>query len=152
MKIQEIKQLYSKKDKMHNWNHILRIKRKVRILRKDYKKIDEDLLKFLILFHGLKDYVGKNQKRFDKEYIKSLVRHTKDPIRIEEKIVHDANMIENVGKFGVKKALFVGGMMRDSQEQTFLFLRENLKNVKFYTKKGKGIGKKEVEIMKKIIK
>ena len=152
MKIKEIKQLYSGHDKMHNWSHILRIKRKVKLLRKDYKKIDEGLLKFLILFHGLKDYVRKNQKKFDKEYVKSLMRHYKNPKKIEEKLVHDANLLENVGRFGVKKALFVGKSMRENKEKTYSFLRQYIDKAKFYTKKGKEIGNKEVKIMKEIIK
>ena len=137
---------------MHNWNHILRIRRKVKILRKSYENIDEELLRFLILFHGLKDYVRKNQKKFDKEYIKSLIRHTKKPIKIEEKLIHDANLLENVGRFGIKKALFVGKLMRDNDEQTFSFLRKYIKKAKFYTKEGKKLGKEKIEVMMNILR
>ena len=151
-KITQIKKIYSKKDKYHNFNHILRIKKKVKILRKSYKKINEDLLSFLILYHGLKNYVKKNKKDFQKDYVISLFRHSKSPLKIEEKLVYDANMLDNLGKQGIKKALYVGKKFGRNKEQTFAYLRKELNGVKLYTKKGKVLGKKEIEIMKKILK
>ena len=134
---------------MHNWKHIKRIRKNAEIIKKFYKKIDENLLKFLISYHGLKDYVQKNKKKFDKEYIKSLFRSHKNPKMIEEKIVFDANMLDNVGKQGIKKALYVGKNLGRSKEDTFKFIKNEINKVKFYTKNGKKLGKKNIEYMKK---
>ena len=151
MKISEIKRLYAKKDKMHNWNHVLRLKRNVKILREPYQNINEDLLDFLINFHGLKDYVKKNKKNFDKYSVSSLLRHNKSPKTIEEKLVFDANILDNVGKSGLKKALHFGKNIKRKKEDTFRYLRENIKRMKFHTKLGKQLGKKEINIMKEIL-
>jgi len=151
IKLAEMKKLYNKKDKMHNFNHILRIKKNVDVLVKDYKKIDEKLLSFLILFHGLKDYVSKHRKEFPKAYIISLIRHSENPKLIEEKIVFDANMLDNVGKFGIKKALYFGNKIGRTRKQTFEYVKSNLGKIKFYTKEGNKIGKLKIVEMKKLI-
>ena len=152
MKNQEIRRLYAKKDKMHNWNHILRLRRNVNILKKSYKKLDEELLKFLVNFHGLKDYVKSNNDKFPKSYIKSLLRHNKKPKLIEEKLVFDANMLDNVGKQGIKKSLEYGKQIKRNKEDTFRYLRANINKARFYTKLGKQLGNKQIRIMKEIIK
>ena len=152
MKINEIKNLYNKKDKMHNWEHILRIRKNVLILKKNCNNIDEDLLNFLVKFHGLKNYVVKNKTKFSKVYITSLLRHNKNPKRIEEKIVFDANLLDNVGLNGIKKAINFGRMIGRSEKETFDYLRENIKKVKFYTKIGKKEGRKQIKIMKKALR
>ena len=152
MKINQIRQLYSKKDKLHNWNHILKIKRDVQILRKGYSNINEDLLNFLIKFHGLKDYVLKNKNKFDKNLVIVLLRHNKNPKSIEEKLVFDANMLDNTGKEGIRKAIEVGKILGRSKEQTAKYLKKAIRNVRFYTKKGKILGKKKIDVMKKELK
>jgi HD superfamily phosphodiesterase len=136
---------------MHNWNHILRLKKNANILRKPYNNLNEELLDFLIKFHGLKDYVIKNKTDFSKEHIKSLLRHSKNPKLIEEKLVFDANMLDNVGKQGIKKALQYGKMVYRTKENTFNYLKANIKKARFYTKLGKQLGKKQIKIMREII-
>ena len=126
---------------MHNWNHILRIKKAIKILKEPYKELDESLLKFLINFHGLKDYVKKNKEEFNKEYVKLLLRHNRKPVKIEEKLVFDANMLDNMGKQGIKKALAYGKAIGRSEEDSYKYLKKSLRKVKLYTKKGKEIQK-----------
>jgi|TARA_Y100000310_G_scaffold202064_1_gene202156 hypothetical protein len=161
MKIGEIeklvKPLYAKKDSMHNFHHIMRIKKKLTFLKKDYKKIEKERLNFLLYFHGLKGWVEKNKNKimdlgFDEEDINSLKRHTKNPKTAEEKLVHDANLLENVGRFGIQKSLIVGKKLGRTKEGTIDFLKENIDKVNFYTPTGKILGKKRIEIMKKFIK
>jgi hypothetical protein len=147
MKLLEIKNLYSKKNKMHDWDHILRLKRRVNLLKKNYKNIDEDLLKFLVLFHGLKYYVMKKKKDFSEGYVRSLMRYNKKPIKIEEKVVFDANALDNVGNFGIKKALTYGRLIGRSVDNTKKYLKGEVKRVKFYTIQGKVRGEKGVKIM-----
>ena len=130
-----VKPLYSEKDSMHNFKHILRIKKRVNLYKKDYKKIDENKLLFLIYFHGLKEYVKKNKNMiigigFPKNYLDALYRHTKKPITIEEKLVSDANLWEAVGDFGIKKAFQVGKERNQTVNQTIKIMQNNVKKVK----------------------
>lgn len=152
MENKEIKKLYAKKDKMHNWNHILRLRKDVDILKKPYKDVNEDLLEFLIRFHGLKEYVTKNKTKFSKKYVDSLIRHNNSPKLIEEKLVFDANMLDNVGKQGIKKALAYGKQINRNKEDTFRYLKTNINKARFYTKLGKQLGNKQIRIMKEIIR
>ena len=147
-----VKPLYKKKDSMHDFNHILRIKKEVTNLKKSYKNINNKKLNFLIYFHGLKDYIKAHKKEFDKDYVKSLLRHNKNPKEIEEKIVYDANMFDNVGKQGVKKIFVYGKHINRSETETYNYLKEILKKVKFYTKEGKRKGKIEIKITKSILR
>ena len=127
MEISKIKTIYKKKDKMHNWSHILCIKRNIKILRRPYKNIDGDLLTFLINFHGLKEYIIKHKTKFNKSHIKSLLRSHKKPILIEEKLVYDANLLDNIGRHGIKKALYVGSKIGRKESETYKYLKNNLK-------------------------
>jgi len=151
MKISEIKKLYGSKDKMHDWNHIRRIKKNAELLKKG-EKADEELLNFLINFHGLKDYVLLHKNEFEKNKVQSLIRSHKNPKLIEEKIVFDANTLDNLGVQGMKKALYVGRLKGRNKEDTFDYLRESLKRIKFYTKKGKEIGEREMKLMEEKLK
>ncbi|VVB78193.1 Uncharacterised protein [uncultured archaeon] len=145
------------KDSMHNFKHILRIKKKIILLKKPYKKINEEKLRLLIYFHGLKDWVNSNNKiffklGFSKNDILLINRHTKNPKTIEEKLIYDANLLENVGKFGIKKALIVGGELGRTKNETINYISTNLKKVKFYTIIGKKLGNEEIKITKEFIK
>jgi hypothetical protein len=161
MKIKEVesfvKPLYSKKDKFHSFSHIKRIKSKSNKLKMHYKEIDKDLLNFLIYFHGLKDYVNKNKSKiinfgFSEKFIESLNRHTKNPKTPEEKIVCDANNLENIGKLGIKKCLGFGKNIGRSKKDSIKFLKDNIPKIKFYTSLGKQESKKKLAYMKSWIK
>ena len=128
------------------------LRKNVNLLRKPYKNINNKLLNFLINFHGLKDYVKDNEDNFQKSYVNSLFMHNKNPKLIEEKLVFDANMLDNVGKRGIKKSLAYGKQINRNREDTFRYLRTNINKVRFYTKLGKQLGNKQIRIMKEIIK
>ena len=140
-----VRPLYKKKDSTHDFSHILRIKKSVKLIKKDYKNINEELLNFLVYFHGLKDFVKHNENDiialgFTKKYITALYRHTKKPISIEEKVVSDANLLESIGKTGIRRGLTVGKERNQTQEQTLKIMKSNIRKVKFYTKLGKKLG------------
>lgn len=152
-----VKPLYAHKDSMHNFKHILRIKRRVNLYKKDYKKINEQKLKFLIYFHGLKEYVKQHEKEiismgFPKDWIEALYRHTKNPKTIEEKLVSDANLWEAVGKYGIRKAMQVGKERNQTMKRTLKIMQDNINKVKFYTSKGKEFGNPGIEIIKDFLK
>jgi len=99
-----VKPIFDKKDCMHNWKHILRIKRKVAFLKKQYKNIDEDFLNFLIYFHG--SWARKNREKVVRlGYPASWISKINKPTTPEGKIVWDANCLENVGKYGIRKII-----------------------------------------------
>lgn len=142
-----VRPLYSNKDSMHNFSHILRIKRKVKQYRVDYD-VDEDKLNFIIYFHGSVKYVKDHKLDFPKSYFTSLYRHSKKPIEIEEKLVHDANLIASVGKEGIRKAMQVGKEIGRSKADTIKYIKNQLPKVKFYTKLGKKEGAEKLKEMK----
>ena len=137
-----VKPLYKDKDSMHDFKHILRIKERVSEIKKNYN-VDEEKLEFLVLFHGLKKWVTKNEDKVlsmgvSNEWIKALYRHTKNPKSIEEKIVCDANNLENVGEFGLKKCIEYGKSIGRSKEDSIKYFKKEVKRIKFYTEEGKG--------------
>ena len=69
-----------------------------------------------------------------------------------EKLVYDANLLDNIGRHGIKKALYVGSKIGRKESETYKYLKNNLKKVKFYTKIGKKLGKKEAKTMKVLLK
>jgi len=150
-----VKPLYNNKDSMHNFNHVLRIKRKVALLKKGYK-VDEGRLYFLVNFHGLKDFVKQHEKvllkSYPKSYLISVYRHTSHPVNVEEKLVSDANLLESVGRFGIKKALRVGKERRQTKQQTLNYMRKNIKKIRFYTKLGKKQGNPGIKVIKQYLK
>lgn len=153
--IQFLKPIYAKRDSMHNFAHIIRIKSKVKLFRKPYKKIDENLLDFLIYFHGMTAILSKKEiikLGFSEKYCALLMRHTKNPRKIEEKLVSDANLTESVGKFGIKKCLRVGKERGSTREEATIFMQKHLPNIKFYTRFGKIEGKKGIKICKEFLK
>ncbi len=148
IELEKVKSLYKNKDAQHNWKHILKIRKNVELLR-NKEILDENLLNFFINYHGLKDYVNENKKSYEYE---ALIRSHKNPESNEEKLVYDANMLTNIGKDGVKKALAYGKRIGRSKENTYKYLNEKIKEIKFYTKKGKIIGKMKLDEMKNILK
>lgn len=152
-----VKPFYSEKDPMHGFSHILRIKKKVSFLKNQYKRTDKSMLNFLIYFHGIKKWVKQNEVEllsmgFKKEQIKSLTRPDDTPTTIEEKIVCDANMLENVGKFGIKKALVLAKHYGQTKEETLSLQSEFMPQYKFYTPLGKKIGLEGIKIKKEWLK
>jgi enhancing lycopene biosynthesis protein 2 len=51
------------------------------------------------------------------EVLAALARHADGPVRVEERIVHDANAVEVLGAFGTAKAFTTGGALGQSYEQ-----------------------------------
>ncbi|MBR9704110.1 hypothetical protein GOV12_01755 [Candidatus Pacearchaeota archaeon] len=152
-----VKPLYSNKDSMHNFKHILRIKKRVSLYKNDYNNINEQKLIFLIYFHGLKNYVKEHKNEiirmgFPNDWITALNRHTKNPISIEEKLVSDANLWEAVGKFGVKKSIQVGKERNRTMKDTLKFMYNNIDSIRFYTKKGKEFGNPGIRYIKNFLR
>tara|TARA_Y100000310_G_scaffold253790_1_gene260745 strand:- start:9240 stop:10160 length:921 start_codon:yes stop_codon:yes gene_type:complete len=145
-----VRPFYSEYDPMHNWKHIIRIKKKVIFLKKQYKNIDEKLLNFLILLHGGKsrDTKKKRKKIIEIGYSASWFKLINKPTTKEGKIVWDANCLENVGKYGIKKALTLKKHYKQTMKQTMKLLKKFSKKYKFYTPLGKKLGNPGIKIKK----
>ena len=155
MKIKDIekfvKPIFAKKDPMHNWEHILRIKRKVSLLKKQYKNINEDFLNFLIYFHG--SWAKKNKKKILKlGYPASWISKIDKPTSSEGKIVWDANCLENVGRYGIRKTLKLEKYYRQTRKETLDIVKKFARKYKFYTPLGKKLGNQGIEIKKRWLK
>ncbi len=155
--IEFVKPLYAHKDSMHDFKHIIKIKKRVNLYKKDYKNINEQKLRFLVYFHGLKKYVKENKQKiidmeFPKDWINALYRHTKNPKTIEEKLVSDANLQEIVGKGGIKRTILVGRERNQTMKQTLKIMKDNINKARFYTKKGKELGEPGIKIVKDFLK
>jgi uncharacterized protein len=142
---------YTEKDPAHNFDHILRILKRIESWKKEVSpKPDKYKLAFIACFHGLRSKL-RNDERFrenvvnyltgwdwDDERIKdeftSLYRHTENPQTIEEKLVNDANNYERLGAFGIAKAFITGGARGQTIEETAdIFEYNNLDKTVFDT-------------------
>ena len=142
-----VKPFYDKKDCMHNFAHIGRIKRKVSFLKRQYKKLNEDFLNFLIYFHGSKKWARKNKKEIIKMgYPASWISKINQPTTPEGKIVWDANCLENVGRFGIRKTLALERYYNQSREETLKLAEKFMEKYKFYTPLGKKLGNPGIKI------
>lgn len=148
-----VKPFYAKRDPMHNFSHIIRIKRKIAFLRKQYKNIDDTFLNFLIYFHGSRKWARKN-----KDYIVNLgypaswINKINKPTSVEGKLVWDANMLENVGKFGIKKNLECEKYYQQTRKETLKIVKRYSKDYRFYTPLGKKLGNPGIKIKNEWLK
>lgn len=145
---------YADKDPAHDFQHIVRIIKRLDILSEGFDPPPmPHLLYFLACFHGM-----RNKVRFDNQFrdemneflksldwssdeidnaVTSLFRHTSNPQTTEEKIVCDANMMGRLGAFGIAKAFTTGGARGQSlRESTDIFEYNNLDTTVFYTPAG----------------
>jgi hypothetical protein len=60
-------------------------------------------------------------------------------------------MLDNVGKSGIEKALYIGRKVGRTKKETFEYLRLALKHARFYTKTGKKLGKIRINEMKELL-
>lgn len=145
--IRFVKPFYATRDPMHNWKHILRIQKKAAFLKKQYKNINPDFLNFLIYFHGSRTWAKKNKKQVVKlGYPVSWISKINQPTTKEGKIVWDANMLENVGYFGIKKTLALEKYCHQTRKKTINLAKKFLRKYKFYTPLGKKLGNPGIKI------
>jgi|SRR3989339_1451361 len=151
--IKFVKPFYAKRDTMHDFSHIIRIKKKVAILKRQYAKIDEDFLNFLIYLHGSRTWAKENKKKIiGFGYPSSWISKINKPTSPEGKLVWDANLLENVGKFGIKKNLECERYYKQTREETLKIVKRYMKEYKFYTPLGKKLGNPGIKIKKDWVK
>lgn len=143
---------YDGKDVAHGRHHVLRLCERVLLLVPSDTDVDLPYLWFLVAFHGLVDALPEAglaaetqallerlgwDKSSAQEAIEGLRRHTTDPQRLEEKLVHDANLLEVLGAFGVAKAFTRGGAVGQTYDETLDIYEQNLAKAQFATEAGR---------------
>ena len=146
---------YEEKDPAHDWSHIRRIWSRLPWLAREFDDIDVDRAAFLAAFHGLASRVRLDaalreaatqclleQGRSSDEIadlLEALDRHTTSPVSPEEIVVHDANILEVIGAFGIAKAFTKGGAEGQSHEETISHYRRFLDAARYFTATGRSV-------------
>jgi hypothetical protein len=143
---------YLSKDVSHDLGHILRIGQRLGDLERGLTVNNRPLLHFLVAWHGLADKIAGgswfadatraflrtdewDDDAIDTAYV-ALVRHTSSPVTAEERIVHDANVLETLGAFGIAKAFTKGGSEGQTYEETLVTYERCLEKAEFSTPRG----------------
>ncbi|WP_035851089.1 HD domain-containing protein [Kitasatospora azatica] len=144
---------YAAKDPAHDFVHVQRILARLDSLR-DGQQPRLHLLYFLACFHGLVPNLDDPGFRRDTaaflgslgwpaeevtQALISLERHLKEPMLLEEELVHDANFLEAVGAFGIAKAFTTGGARGQHYEESIERARFFIDQPVFRTRLGKDL-------------
>lgn len=144
-----VKPFYAKRDSMHNFAHILRIKKKISFLKRQYSKLNKEFLNFLIYFHGSRKWAKKNKNKIVVlGYSASWIDKINSPTTPEGKLVWDANCLENVGRYGIKRTLALEKHYGQTREKTLKLANGFIPRYKFYTPLGKKMGNEGIKIKK----
>jgi len=153
-----IKKLRKARDPAHDFAHVKRVMRLASVIAD--KSFDKEKLLLLCLLHGLtheeeKSVKGILEQMYGKDaasdIIKSAKRLTKNPETYEEKVVHDANLLDSLGAVGMARAFMKGGYEKQSIKKTIEIIKRNTKR-KFLTKRGRTLGRRRKEFTSKFLK
>lgn len=78
---------------------------------------------------------------------------TGTPRTNEAKLLHDADLLERIGAFGIMNTCYLAGLMHKPAKQLLSELRHiaNLLPVSFYTQKGKELANQRIEYFSKFL-
>jgi len=143
-----VKPFYGGRNASHDFEHVERILARVGEWKDELiGELDEQKLAFLALFHGLRDLIEEDKnfrervaqtlekqgldRREIEQHFEALRRHEFDPDGPEEMLVHDANMWEAVGFFGIAKWFTRGGAVGQSYDETIRQNEQVTRNMNF---------------------
>lgn len=147
---------YADRDPGHDFDHISRIIDRLPALADGLEPPPvPHRLHFLAAFHGLSGKIAgdpdfrRRTERFLTDLgwpqaeitasFAALARHVSDPQTAEERMVHDANLFEVTGPFGIAKAFTVGGARGQRYAQTLDIFAANLAALRFRTPAGRAL-------------
>ena len=154
-----VKPFYEKKDIMHDFSHIQRIKHTLKNLAKNAKlNFNLELTEIALYFHGIiysheeliRSYLIEKKLTVNEieRIIKIAWESQKDskPSTNEGLILHDAHMLEGGRNFEIIKSLITGSVRGQSLEETMIYIENNLlEKGACYTDEGI----RQYEVMKK---
>jgi uncharacterized protein len=153
--IESIIKLYSNKDKAHDFTHIERI---FKNLRKFGGIKNRKTVHLAALIHGVQKKKETRlllEKYFGKvlaENVLNLCRNAKrKPKTVDEKILHDAQLLEVFGAIGIARSYTKGGYENQTLKETTRILEKNIKR-KFLTKTGAKLAEGRILILKEFLK
>ena len=138
-----VKPFYSKKDFMHDLSHIRRMLKAAFFLSKKYR-VDDEIIIYGTYFHGIVhekkseivDFL--KSKGFSEEKIKRILQAAQSsrtrlkvfekpkPRTIEDKILHDAHLIEGGETFLIVKSLITGTLRGQTLKETVDYMKNNI--------------------------
>jgi uncharacterized protein len=154
------KKMHAEKDPAHDYSHIKRI---ITLCKKiATPETDLGLVIQAAYFHGLLDE-EQNIRRFLKslrlkdshiERIISTVKNASSPKpqTLEEKVLHDANILDALGAVGIARGFMKGGYDRQTISETLRIGREKAIERKVFTPTAKKIAEQRKRFMKKFLK
>jgi HD superfamily phosphodiesterase len=150
-----IESLYSRKDKAHDFTHIMRI---LENLRKFGEIEDRKLMYLAALIHGvwkreetrplLEEYFGKD---YAERAIRLSNRAKSSPLSLYEKILHDAHLLEALGAIGIARAYTKGGYENQTLKETTAILVQNAGR-RFLTETGRKLEKDRITFLRDFFK
>jgi uncharacterized protein len=122
------RELHKRKDPAHDFSHIERVVKLCKELSAS-EKCDMNLLLVSAYFHGvLRQEVEirkfLNSLGYKNEFVDKVIRTVKNstsisrPKTIEEKILHDANLLDALGAIGIARSFAKGGYEKQSLNET----------------------------------
>jgi len=154
-----VQPFYEKKDIMHDFTHIERIRYAlIELAKKTELNFNKELAEIALYFHGIiysheqiiRDYLA--EKNIPLQEIELIIKiawesqKENKPLTNEGLMLHDAHMLEGGRNFEIIKSLITGSVRGQSLRETMNYIEENLlEKGQCYTKEGI----KQYELMKK---
>ena len=155
------RKLHKKKDPAHDFSHIKRVIKLCRKLAAS-EKCDMNLLLVSAYFHGVLDKEAEIRRflesiSYSNDFINKVITTVRNstsvskPKTIEEKILHDANLLDALGAIGIARSFTKGGYEKQTLNETLKILEKNMKR-KLLMPKAETLANERRKFMEKFIK
>jgi len=154
------RKLHSTKDSAHDFSHTKRI---IKLCKKlaDSQNCDMNLLLVSAYFHGVLNREPEIRKflkslGYSNEFVDRVIRTVKNstsisrPKTVEEKILHDANLLDALGAIGIARSFTKGGYEHQTIRETLKILKQNMKR-KMLTSEAKALADQRRKFMEEFI-
>jgi len=159
-KIREFsRKLHKNKDPAHDFSHVERVAKLCENLAIS-KKCNMNLLLISAYFHGVLNREVEirkflNSLGYSRELIEKVITTVKNSTlktkTVEEKILHDSNLLDALGAVGIARSFTKGGCENQTLSETLKILKENMKR-KMLTSKAKALANERRKFIEKFIK
>jgi hypothetical protein len=152
---------------VHDWSTANRLARHIEYLANGCEPFDNERAKLLCWFHGIRDLAkDPAERRHWMRPLRSagisletqtwlwiaLDRYLETPVTLEERIAHDAVMLERVGAVGVARAFMFGGETGRPLRECADYLRRQIGETVFLTPAGRRVGVRRIVYTRRFLK